>query len=354
MAANTNNTNNINDTKSVKYEPNAKFLTMVASGDKKTCWLAIDNRERAILEHRHHFDHIPNRPMQMTVGDYAVCRGDKILAIIERKSLEDYAASLKDGRHANKNKMTKLRDDVGCRVIYIVEGPLDPPADKLFGRTPYKYIENSIYHLMIRDHILVLRSRDTVDTSKKLARFVESMTTIEWSPSEVYDLTTGCEITGSDEVRNANPDAVLRADRSKTDSDVLRELWACFKGITIETAEHYIRRWSLADVILKKIPRDGPGSPSAVIINNRHIMKRTQVELLDPPIELKKRLLAGIPGISVKSAEEILDQIALDVMLEIGLEEVKQVQIGKKQKALGEAKAKQLLKLFTDSEKKIG
>lgn len=341
-------------TQTVKYEPNAKFLNMVASNDKKICWLAIDNRERAILEYKQNFEHLPYRPLQMTVGDYAVCRGDKILAIIERKSLEDYAASLKDGRHANKNKMTKLRDDVGCRVVYIVEGPLDPPQDKLFGRTPYKYIENSIYHIMIRDHILVIRTRDCIDTSKKLARFVESMTTLEWSPAEVYDLTTGCEVTGSAEIKNANPDAVLRADRSKTDSDVLRELWACFKGITIETAEHYIRRWSLSDVILKKIPRDGPGSPSEIMINNRHIMKRTQIELLDPPVELKKRLLTGIPGISAKSAEEILDQIALDVMLEIGLEEVKQVQIGKNQKAIGETKAKHLLKLFTDSEKKIG
>jgi ERCC4-type nuclease len=336
-----------------KYEPNAKFLNMIATEDKNTCWLAIDHRERSVLEHHDNFDHIPFRPLQMTVGDYAVCRGNKILAIIERKSLEDYAASLKDGRHANKNKMTKLRDDIGCRVIYIVEGPLDPSPDKMFGRTPYKYIENSIYHIMIRDHILVLRTRDPVDTSKKLARFVESMSTLEWEPAEILDLTTGVEVVGGlDE--NASVDNILRADRSKTDSDVLRELWACFKGITIESAEHYIRRWSLSDVILKRIPRTGPGSPSEIKINNRHIAKHVQAQLLNPQQDLKLRLLSIVPGISNKSAEEILDQISLDVMLEIGVEEVKQVQIGKKQKSLGENKAKHIIKLFNDSEKLIG
>lgn len=343
-----------NNIKTTLYEPNAKFLNMVASSNKDTCWLAIDNRERAVLEHKNNFDHLPWRPLQMTVGDYAICRGDKILAVIERKSLEDYAASLKDGRHANKNKMTKLRDEIGCRVVYIVEGPLDPPQDKLFGRTPYKYIESSIHHIMIRDHILVLRTRDVVDTSKRLARFVESMSTLNWEPAETFDLTTGIEIVGSNDIKNAPVDTILRADRSKSDSDILRELWACFRGITIESAEHYIRRWSIADVILGRIPKTGPGSPREIKINNKHIVKHTQAELLNPSADLKKRLLSMIPGISSKSAEEILDQISLDVMLEVGLEEVKQVQIGKNQKALGESKAKHLLKLFNYSEKLIG
>ena len=63
-------------------------------------------------------------------GDYLVCTrgpgGPRVLAVIERKSLEDYAASFKDGRHANMEKLYALRSRSGCQVFLILEGPAFP------------------------------------------------------------------------------------------------------------------------------------------------------------------------------------------------------------------------------------
>jgi ERCC4-type nuclease len=83
---------------------------------------------------------IPWSRVQITVGDYIVVSGDKIVAVIERKTLDDYGASLKDGRANNKQKMINLRKKTGCRIIYIIEGDAFPSPNDCYSNIPYKNI----------------------------------------------------------------------------------------------------------------------------------------------------------------------------------------------------------------------
>ena len=67
--------------------------------------LFIDDRERAVFNHLEaELKDIFYEVKRLEIGDYALVdiECDKVLAVFERKTLEDYAASLKDGRHQNK------------------------------------------------------------------------------------------------------------------------------------------------------------------------------------------------------------------------------------------------------------
>ena len=69
---------------------------------KTTCKLIIDTRERNVTRHAKELEEINFEIKQITTADYVVLSPlGNIVALLERKSLDDFAASLKDGRHDN-------------------------------------------------------------------------------------------------------------------------------------------------------------------------------------------------------------------------------------------------------------
>ena len=123
-------------------------------------YLIADARERAVIPFiETEFKDYAYIVKQVTTADYLICRasgsgasgssgaveadrreegeaveaapaqaqGAVVLAAIERKSHEDFAASFKDGRHDNIKKLLALRGGTGCKLFYFVEGPLNGP-----------------------------------------------------------------------------------------------------------------------------------------------------------------------------------------------------------------------------------
>jgi hypothetical protein len=114
---------------------------------------------------------------QINTGDYLICRrgsegAAEILACVERKTLNDYAASFRDGRHENRRKLYDLRAKTGCALYYIVEGPAFPPPSRKFSRVPFSSIQTSMTNLMVRDGIHVVLTRDPAGTAQRLRALV--------------------------------------------------------------------------------------------------------------------------------------------------------------------------------------
>ena len=83
--------------------------------------LVIDNRENI----KNDFDNNESvRFDNLTVGDYLIKYKDKDVLVIERKTINDYCASIKDGRHREQKKrlLTKYTKN---QIIYLVEGNLE-------------------------------------------------------------------------------------------------------------------------------------------------------------------------------------------------------------------------------------
>lgn len=64
-------------------------------------------------------------PEQLPLGDIIISDGEKDLVIIERKSLSDLAASIKDGRYEEQSYRLKNLWHHNHNIIYLIEGDLN-------------------------------------------------------------------------------------------------------------------------------------------------------------------------------------------------------------------------------------
>lgn len=306
------------------------------------CSLICDTRENMVTRHTE-LNEIEWSRVQITIGDYIVVNGDKILAVIERKTLDDYGASLKDGRANNKQKMIKLREKTNCRIIYIIEGDAFPGPNDYFGNVPYYYLESSIFHLMMEYNIMTLRTKNSLHTALTLVRFVQSINTIEGG------------LDG--EERMINPNAVLLAEapvqplieiitkrEEKPVGDVVRELWARFPGITVESAIEYMRHWSVQDIIRGNI--DSQTIRKLRFTSGRLINKKAADSLCGFSKLVEVKLLSTVPGISTASATYVLSTMSLSRLLSYGKEMSIEI-IGKNSRRIGDKLAEKIITYFT-------
>ena len=126
--------------------------------------LLIDNRESIR-------DQIKSNTVGMNItfanlylGDYLFKLNNENIVIIERKTIADYAASIKDGRHREQKARLLSNFDIH-KIIYLVEGDITK------NNTSYKYnkvsketIVSSIVNTMLRDNIHVFHTKDTHET----------------------------------------------------------------------------------------------------------------------------------------------------------------------------------------------
>jgi len=286
--------------------------------------LYIDDREKHVTRHMNLLGGIKYKITRLTIGDYAICLGENIIASIERKSLEDLAASVKDGRYDNKSKLIDLRTKTGCAVYFLIEGWIPHKASSLIGNTPWEYLESACDHMTIRDKFLFLFTRDTGDTASRLARFVSSMNTLN-AKGELHF-----------EVRPDLPPAIelLSIKHEIKDEDVVRALWSCFPGVAVVTADAFRKRYCLADVIRGRVLVQ-----DMTLEDGKHVNARITKHMSSIDRKLRIRMLACIPGISAVTAGELLTGRTLAQLLSYDVGAISIVKVGKPERNLGEKRA---------------
>lgn len=332
------NINNANDTNNINN---------IINNPTKTT-LIIDDREKAITVHSFELSTISHKIMRIEHGgDYVVTRIDGegktvIIAIIERKSLNDFAASIRDGRKANIQHLLRFREQTGCRILYLIEGNLDPRPTDTFENYSWASIESAIFHLIVRDGICVLRTRDTLATAQQLARFVKSMDTLAQNNGNCIDMeiTEQLPITsfGGQELT-----ALLKERHVKSNHDIVREMWGKIGGISIDSADNYIKSWTLCDIILERIPRETLHSHK--FGSGRGIPKRAIESLKTIDNSTARGILSVVPGVSVKAAAYILNHISLRELVAKSKAELLAISVTDKKK-INNAIADNILFLF--------
>jgi len=123
--------------------------------------LLIDNREQACYPYLDYLT-VDYNVCRLTVGDYCVYDDDRILFIIERKTIADMLASFTDGRKENVEKLLSLREKTGCKIFYFLE-------------TGYKKVPPNITahfdHLIFRDNIHIVHTKNVKDTISRINTF---------------------------------------------------------------------------------------------------------------------------------------------------------------------------------------
>lgn len=127
--------------------------------------LIIDNRENDLIQLIESSDVIFKKK-NLVLGDITFSKDDKDLLIIERKTLSDLIASIKDGRYREQKLRLINKQKENTQIYYLIEGNINTHKQK-------DLILSCIFNTMIRDNLKVIYSynlKDTFDIIKKLIR----------------------------------------------------------------------------------------------------------------------------------------------------------------------------------------
>lgn len=135
--------------------------------------LVADDRERSVIAHLEAKAGVCVR--RMTVGDYAFVYDGRVVMLVERKTLSDLAASIKDGRMDNHDKLHEARVDTGCIITYIIEGAAYPGLDRKFQGVPYKCLQGKLDSLAFKHGASVVWTKDEAHTACRLVGLMKSL-----------------------------------------------------------------------------------------------------------------------------------------------------------------------------------
>lgn len=220
-------------------------------------YLVIDSREHAVIPFiETEVQKYKYVQKQINTGDYLICRNEIVLACIERKTHEDFAASFKDGRYDNIKKMIALRASTGCQLYFFIEGPAFPNPNRKFARIPFNNILAAITKLMIRDGIFIVQTEDQRHSAKRLADFLHvfDMNEPTTFPTLAIDIKepTPVECEKQDIIV---PDA-LTARINHTDDESAVIMWSNLHGISIVFGKILTREFTVSDLATNKITPD--------------------------------------------------------------------------------------------------
>lgn len=248
---------------------------------------------------------------RIQIGDYCICYNDVVLFVIERKTFDDLAASIKDGRKENVNKLLALRDETQCKIIYLIEGKARHAANKKIGRIPFKNLQSHLDHLMFRDNIFTVFSSGLEDTTIRIKELLLSY--ITWG---------GCNrlnnaITNSNqENKESKITASLTTIIPKTDLQIIYNIWCCIPNITTKTASIFIEKdINITDFLLGRKGINEPFVSTSKYTNGSIIGQRAKkiikIQKLEEPSNFNTyyKMLACIVGITKATAKMILDNL---------------------------------------------
>ena len=136
--------------------------------------LTIDNRESTksyFTEKNYEWVKYQN----LLVGDYVFKYKDELVTIIERKTVEDFAASINDGRY-REQKHRLLKNYPINKILYIIEGDLTKDNKSVkYNKVSKSTIYSSIINMYLRDNLNVFHCKNKAETLEFLETFASKI-----------------------------------------------------------------------------------------------------------------------------------------------------------------------------------
>lgn len=289
-------------------------------------FMVVDDRESHVLpfievqfgQEKTHF-----LKKRIEYGDYLLCKDSKVLACIERKSLKDFASSLRDGRMENKRKMFHLRDQTGCQLYYLIEGTAFAAPTWAFtqGMT-YQTIFTSMITMPMRDGIHIIQSKDPEYTARLLASMTKQADRVD----SIYSYPVVAEPDHEDAPVTGGIPAIVNAGYQVSDEELAVKMWANLAGVSAATAKVLTDNVSPAEVATN------PACWQHLrTVTGRRFVKKTcdtLLSLADRGVFAGTKLLSGINGVTASTAGQLLSvgyihelaSMPVEVLRECGIE----------------------------------
>lgn len=240
-------------------------------------------------------------------------RLERLEAIVERKTLKDLAASLKDQRLENLDGMLEVREQCGCDVWLLIEGPAFPAPSTKYGRVPYSTLEALILDASIRDGIFVARARNDSDTTRWLQKLMSRYRRRQ----ELRDQAGGGEMPRAAHARAL---VMVRKERkAATDAGLVADMWAKLPGVSPATGQMLLSVGSIADWVAKT-PEEAAAAlneiryPSGMRISRR--ARASVADVVNGDAAACAKLCGGAPRLTEQAAATFLSEFTIEQMLE--------------------------------------
>jgi ERCC4-type nuclease len=213
--------------------------------------------------------------------------------VFERKTLADQAASIRDGRHDNKQKMMDLRAQLGCDVYYIIESDKVYSDESMINGLPYKTIRASVMHLMVRDRIFVVNTRTPRDTVKLMCDMVAYYN--KYKPAEAAP------------PESSGGRGVMALTEDIKDLKTLRAMWCAVPGISDTICDQFLK-YRIIDVFAKNA--DALKNIDNIrYASGRKLPRTVYEELANVSRVTMVRIMAVVRGITPDAAAAICDAV---------------------------------------------
>ena len=136
--------------------------------------LVVDNRERELINLLT-TNKVVFQIETLDVGDIIFKHDDKIIFVIERKTLNDLKASICDGR-LREQKARLMSNFEKSRIMYLIEGRISTASDAVVSGMPISTILGSIINTLLRDDVKVYKTNSLEETAIFTERLLEKFT----------------------------------------------------------------------------------------------------------------------------------------------------------------------------------
>lgn len=133
--------------------------------------IILDTREHDLIKYFIEQE-LPFKTNNLDVGDFQVVKDGNPIIIIERKSLKDLSASIKDGRYKEQKIRLAATGLDTHNIVFLIEGNLSSYRGKWL--LPHSTILASIINTLFRDGFSVLRTYSFKDTCEYLKKITQT------------------------------------------------------------------------------------------------------------------------------------------------------------------------------------
>ena len=132
--------------------------------------IEIDNREPSIIKNWFKSNNYKFELKNLELGDFIIRDNfNNILLIIERKTIEDLLASVKDGRYIEQSQRYLQINLPSNKIYYIIEGNINRYA---FDSIEYKTVYSCVYSLSFKKGFSVFFQNNTNETINFISQFL--------------------------------------------------------------------------------------------------------------------------------------------------------------------------------------
>lgn len=201
----------------------------------------VDTRETIRKQIHTAFPEAIFKPLE--VGDYQFNVNGYPFLVLERKTLADYAASIRDGRHREQKKRLQVLIPL-TKVMYLVEGIVESNRIDHFTKVSHETMVSSMFNTMIRDGIHVLRT-SSVQETMTILRFVYSKLAKQGTSFVHMTQTTHQQ------------DLLQQAKPTKKDNYTpelgFQMMLQCVPGISMKWAQHLASKFVSMSALVKQL-----------------------------------------------------------------------------------------------------